>query len=86
MNVLLTNVRVNGADLSENGISDVMVLDTSLTADVLAAVYRADGRITFDECYEVPDRDVQFYLYEPCCLTRAEELRALRVLKNSLAV
>ena len=76
MNILLTNVKVNGRDLSEDGITDVMVLDTRLRAETLAAAYRNEGSITFDECYEVPDGDVQFYLYEPCYLTEQEETRA----------
>ena len=76
MNILLTNVKVNGRDLSEDGITDVMVLDTRLRAETLAAAYRNEGSITFDECYEVPDGDVQFYLYEPCYLTEQEEARA----------
>jgi len=76
VNILLTNVKVNSRDLSEDGITDVMVLETRLHADTLAAAYRQEGSISFDECYEVPDRDVQFYLYEPCYLTEQEEARA----------
>jgi len=79
MNILLTNVRVGGHDLSEDGITDVMILDTKLTADVVSAAYCKEGTVTFDECYEVPDEDVKFYVYEPCWLNEAEEARALEM-------
>ena len=79
MNILLTNVRVGGHDLSEDGITDVMILDTKLTADMVSAAYRKEGSITFDECYEVTDEDEGFYLYEPCWLSEAEEARALEM-------
>ena len=77
-NILLTNVRVHGRDLSEDGITDVMVF-TDLSAEVLEAAYRAEGSVTFDECYAVPDNDVQYYLYEPCYLDKKEERRAIEL-------
>ena len=76
MNILLTNVLVRGRYLCEDGITDVMVFCDSLPAETLAAAYRAEGSVSFDECYEVPDDDVSFYLYEPCYLTKQEEARA----------
>jgi hypothetical protein len=79
MNILLTNVRVNGRDLSEDGITDTMILGTNLTAETIAAAYRKEGSITFDECCAVPDEDVKFYLYEPCWLSESEEQRALQL-------
>ena len=79
MNILLTNVKVNGRSLDEDGVTDAMILETTLTADVVAAAYRKEGSVTFDECYEVPDEDVKFYLYEPCWLSENEEKRALEL-------
>ena len=76
MNILLTNVLVKGRNLCEDGITDVMVFCDSLTAEMLAAAYRAEGSVSFDECYEVADGDVGFYLYEPCFLSKLEEARA----------
>lgn len=75
-NILFTDVRHNGRDLSGDGGTNVMVF-TRLTAGQLMAAYRAEGSVTFRECYAVPDRDVRFYLYEPCWLSDAEERRAL---------
>ena len=83
MNILLTNVRVNGQDLSEDGITDVMVF-ADLTADQLAAAYHAEGTISFDDCYAVPDNDVAYYLYEPCTLTHSETCRALELAAEKL--
>ncbi len=82
MNTLLTNVRVNGQDLSEDGITDVMVF-AELTAEQLAAAYRAEGTISFDECYAVPDNDVAYYLYEPCTPTKEETRRAIELAAGS---
>jgi len=69
-NVLITNVNDSG--------EDVMAY-TRLTAETLSNAYRQSGKVTFDEIYEVPDCDVQFYLYEPCWLTEAEEARAIEL-------
>jgi hypothetical protein len=87
MNILLTNVLVKGRNLCEDGITDVMVFCDSLPAETLAAAYRAEGSVSFDDCYEVPDGDVGFYLYEPCYLTKQEEARAreLAVVKVEIA-
>ncbi len=79
MNVLLTNVRVNGVDLSEDGVTDAMILETRLTAETVAAANRHEGSITFDEYYDVPDDDVQFYIYAPCWLSEDEEKRAMEL-------
>ncbi len=69
-NVFLTNV---------NGSGDDVMAYTRLTAETLSNAYRQSGKITFDEIYEVPDNDVQFYLYEACWLTEAEEARAVEL-------
>ena len=74
MNILLTNVLVKG--LAQEFQTDVMVFCDSLPAETLAAAYRNEGSVSFDECYEVADADVSFYLYEPCWLTKQEEARA----------
>lgn len=86
MNILFTNVLVNGKDFSEDGVTDIMVLDTKLTPDQLAAAYRAEGSITFDECYAVPDGDVQFYIYDPCRLSEKEERRAIELAEGVAVV
>ena len=70
--VLCTNV---------NGGDDVMVF-TTLTAGQLQATYQRTA-VTMDECYEVPERDLGVYLYEPCWLTLAEEARAREILAQA---
>ena len=75
---LFTNVRKNGRLIGEDGITDVMMF-SRLSADTLAAAYRDEGSITWDECYAVPDRDVSLYLYDPCHLTEQEERRAVKL-------
>ena len=69
-NILFTNVNATG--------DDVMVF-TTLNADTIARAYQSPAckpPVTFDECYEVPERDVQYYLHEPCWLNAKEEARA----------
>lgn len=69
--ILLTNVNNTG--------DDVMVF-TSLALEVLKKAYASAVRkITYDEIYEVPERDYGYYLYEPCHLTLAEEAQALKL-------
>ena len=65
--VMFTNV--NGGD--EN-----LITCTRLKPEVLANAMRASGTFTFDETYEVPGRDLQYYLADRCTLTEAEERRA----------
>ena len=65
-NILITNVNGNG--------DDVLVY-TVLDAVTLANAY-SKTKITFEECYAIKDEDVQYYLFEPCWLTEAEEARA----------
>ena len=68
--IFLTNV---------NGTGDDVMVFTTLDADTIARAYQSPAapiKTTFDECYEVPERDVQFYLYEPCYLYPKEEARA----------
>lgn len=65
--VMFTNV--NGGD--EN-----LIAATRLAPDVLANAMRASGKFTFDETYEIPGRDLQYYLADRCTLTEAEERRA----------
>lgn len=56
---------------------------TTLTAEELRAVYLLTGKIAFDDCYEVPEKDVGFYLCEPCHLTLREEAFARKLLAAS---
>ncbi|MCX7396243.1 MAG: hypothetical protein NT138_01035, partial [Planctomycetales bacterium] len=65
--VMFTNV--NGGD--EN-----LITCTRLKPEVLANAMRASGKFTFDETYEIPGRDLQYYLADRCTLTEAEERRA----------
>lgn len=68
--VYLTNVKVNGETL-EDGDDNIMVF-SNLDAETVKLAYQ-DTNITFDECYEVPAKDVQFYIYQPCYLSKNEE-------------
>jgi hypothetical protein len=68
--IMLTNV---------NGTDDNVLVFTTLTKDELEAVY-AKTKVTFDECYEIPEQDFGYYLYEPCILTLKEEARARELL------
>lgn len=80
-NILMTNVRINGESLAEDGIDDIMVF-TNLTPEQLQAAYRhptALLKVEWDDCYEVKDEEVQYYLYEACHLTEKEEARALEL-------
>lgn len=54
----------------------VMVFTETATAEQLAATLRNRG-MHFDECYEVPENERQFYIYEPCWLTPENEQRVL---------
>ena len=65
-NILITNV---------NGTGDDVLVYTVLDAVTLANAY-SKTKITFEECYAIKDEDVQYYLFEPCWLTEAEEARA----------
>lgn len=76
MNILFTNVKVNGQSVDDDGDTDVMVF-TKLSMETLRDAYHQEGSITFDECYAVPDRDVQFYLYDAAYLSDDEERRAI---------
>ena len=67
--ILFTNV---------NGSGDNVMVFTTLTAALLSAAYR-NTTVTFDECCEVPEADVQYYLHEPCWLNLDEEARARKL-------
>jgi hypothetical protein len=58
-----------------NGSGDDVMVFTSLPPEVLEAAY-ATTEITWAEFYEVPAKDLAYYLYEPCWLTLEEEARA----------
>lgn len=72
--VLMTNV---------NGTGDDVMVFTTLTAAELQRCYLLTQKIGFEECYEVPEKDVGFYLYEPCWLTLAEEAFARNLLAQN---
>lgn len=75
-NILFTTVAFNGVVDTDD--PDIMVF-TRLTPRTLSAAFKAEGTITFDECYQVPAADLQFYLYSPCYLSRNEERKASRL-------
>ena len=81
-NIFMTNVAVNGVVDEED--PDMMVF-TNLSAEVIQAAYKADGRVTWDECYEVTDQDVGYYLYSACWLSESEERRALQLAEGKVA-
>ena len=80
-NIFMTNVAVNGVVDEED--PDMMVF-TNLSADVIQAAYKAEVTVTFDECYEVTDQDVGYYLYSPCYLSEKEEQRALELAEGTV--
>jgi len=75
-NIFMTNVAFNSVVDEED--PDLMVF-TNLSAEVIAAAYRNEGRLTFDECYEVPDQDVQYHLYAPAWLNEKEERKLIEL-------
>lgn len=78
-NILFTNVKKDGRALEDDGASaDVMVFAKQLTAEQLQAAFSAKG-FTWEDCYEVPGDDLQFYLYDPCFLSDQEEAQALKL-------
>jgi hypothetical protein len=66
--ILVTNFQDNG--------EDVMVFTEQATAAQLAATLKARNA-HFDECYEVPEQERQFYVFDPCWLTPENEARVL---------
>ena len=62
-----------------NGTGDDVMIFTSLDVETLKRAHAnapADRRVTYDECYEVPDKDIGTYIYEPCWLTLEQETHA----------
>lgn len=60
-----------------NGVEDdVMVFTEKATAEQLATTLTA-RKASFDECYEVPENERQFYVYDPCWLTPENEALVL---------
>lgn len=47
------------------GGEDVMIFTNTLTVEEVERRLKAKGK-TYGEIYEVPDQDVQYYIYEPC--------------------
>lgn len=77
VNAALSSKSILVTDLNGSG-EDVMVF-TNLDAKTLEAAYRNSGKVTFGEIYEVPNDDVQFYIYEPCWLSEKEESQARKL-------
>ena len=67
--ILFTNV---------NGTGDDVMVFTRLGPETLRPAFNKQG-IVFDDAYEVPEKDVGTYVYEPCWLSAAEEARALDI-------
>ena len=67
--ILVTNVNDSG--------DDVLVF-TNLTPEILQAAYAKAPlhKITYDECYAIPEGDEGYYLWEPCWLTAKQEAHA----------
>ncbi len=66
--ILLTDVQ-----FAEEEPSNVMVFTTASVEDACDG-YKQAG-VKFNECYEVPGKDLSFYLFEPCNLTQRETQR-----------
>lgn len=79
-NILFTNVAFNG--VVDDDDPDIMVF-TRLTPKTLSAAFKAEGTITFDECYQVPAADLQFHIYSPCYLSRNEERKAISLARKA---
>lgn len=66
-------------DVNDDG--DNVMIYTTLTAEEIEKIFRPVR--SFNECYEVPAKDCQFYCYEPCMLTVAEEAEGRRRLAKA---
>jgi hypothetical protein len=76
-NVLFTDVTANGEPRA-----NVMAY-TNLDAGTLAAAMRTTAAVEFSECYEIPDRDVQFHhVDESWHLSESEECKARQLAAN----
>ncbi|MCR9292074.1 MAG: hypothetical protein NXI32_05100 [bacterium] len=62
---------------------DVMVF-TTLSADQIKAKLKLAG-CGFEDIYAVPNREVQFYVYEACHLTREDDDKIRGLLKKAAA-
>lgn len=67
--ILFTNVNDSG---------DAVLVFTNLTPEILQAAYAKASahKITYDECYAIPEGEEGFYLWEPCWLTAKQEAHA----------
>lgn len=55
-NILVTNF--------DNDGNDVMIFTETFTVEKVEAKLKEKGK-TYDEIYEVPTKDLQYYIYEP---------------------
>lgn len=77
-NIMFTNVTSNGETL-DDGDNNVIVF-TSLGKETLQKAFKTNN-IGWDDCYEVPSKDLQFYLYQACYLNDNEERQARKLAK-----
>ena len=65
MNILVTNF--------ENTGEDVMIFTQSFTpAEVAKRLHKTST--SFEEVYEVEDKEIQFYIFEPCWIEKKMEV------------
>lgn len=71
-NILVTNI---------DGTGENVLVYTSLDANTLAIalVHSPTLAVSFDDCVEIPDDDVQYHLFEPSWLTVEEENRCRKI-------
>ena len=65
MNILVTNF--------DNTGEDVMIFTSTFTPMEVARRLTAKKK-SFEECYTVPDGEVQYYIYEPCWIEKKKEV------------
>lgn len=74
MNVMFTNV--NGTDETL-----CIVTENDHPADLIIRGFRA-LKNTFTDAFVVRDEEMQYYLYELCCLTEKQVANLLRLAEN----
>ena len=65
MNILVTNF--------DNTGEDVMIFTSTFTPMEVAQRLTTKKK-SFEECYQVPDGEVQYYIYEPCWIEKKKEV------------
>jgi len=67
-NILVTNY--------DNSGEDVMIFSERLTDKIVEKALTKKGQ-TFEEIYEVPTKDLQYYIYDPCHFTPQQEINII---------